>query len=88
MVHSTKAAQSCPHYLRLCSILITTSGFSILIRTQLYKKTLRNTNADNKYIKKFWSENLKGRDHLEDLGGDERIILKWTLRKLGGRVWT
>jgi hypothetical protein len=27
---------------------------------------------------KFWSENLKGRDHFEDLGVD-RIILEWIL---------
>jgi len=27
------------------------------------------------YIK-FWSENLKERDHVEDLGVDRRIILK------------
>jgi hypothetical protein len=27
----------------------------------------------------FWLENLKGRDHLEDLGIDERIILEWIL---------
>jgi len=29
----------------------------------------------------FWLENLKGRDHLEDLGVDGNIILKWTLGK-------
>jgi hypothetical protein len=29
-----------------------------------------------KLIRKFWSENLKGRDHLEDLGVDGRIILE------------
>jgi len=27
----------------------------------------------------FWVENLKGRDHLEDLGVDGRIILEWLL---------
>jgi hypothetical protein len=29
----------------------------------------------------YWSENLKGRDHLEDLGIDEKIILEWILGK-------
>jgi hypothetical protein len=27
-----------------------------------------------KMCRKFWSENLKGRDHLEDIGIDGRII--------------
>jgi len=27
--------------------------------------------------KTFWLENLKERDHAEDLGVDEKIILKW-----------
>jgi len=30
---------------------------------------------------KFWSENLKGRDHSENLGVDGRIISEWILRK-------
>jgi hypothetical protein len=30
---------------------------------------------------KFWSENLKGREHLEELGVDGRIILEWILGK-------
>jgi hypothetical protein len=33
----------------------------------------------------FWSENLKGRDHLGNLGIDRNIILKWILQK-GGKV--
>jgi hypothetical protein len=36
---------------------------------------------------KFWSENLKGRDHLEDLGVDDTTILKWILEKSGGKMW-
>jgi hypothetical protein len=32
---------------------------------------------------KFLSENLKGRDHSEDLGVDGKIILEWILRELG-----
>jgi hypothetical protein len=33
-------------------------------------------------------ENLKGRDHLEDIGVDGKIIWEWILGKEGGRVWT
>jgi hypothetical protein len=29
----------------------------------------------------FWWGNLKERDHLEDLGIDRRIILKWIFKK-------
>jgi len=29
----------------------------------------------------FWLENMKGKDHSEDLGIDGRIILIWTLTK-------
>jgi hypothetical protein len=35
---------------------------------------------------KFLSENLKGRDHLKDLGINRRPILKWILRKQGERI--
>jgi len=35
---------------------------------------------------KFWSENLNGRGHLEDVGVDEEMILEWTLWKLEGKV--
>ena len=31
---------------------------------------------------------LKERDHLEDIGIGERIILKWTFKMWGWRVWT
>jgi hypothetical protein len=37
---------------------------------------------------KFWWESLKGRDHLEDLDIDRRIILKCILGKYGVRMWT
>jgi len=36
----------------------------------------------------FWSENPKGRDHLEDLGIDGKVILEWMLGKEGGKLWT
>jgi hypothetical protein len=36
----------------------------------------------------FWLENLKGRDHLEDLAVGRKIILYRILGKYGGRVWT
>jgi len=37
---------------------------------------------------KFSSKKLKGRDHLEDLSVDGRIILKLILVKQGVVVWT
>jgi hypothetical protein len=38
---------------------------------------------------RFLSENMKRRDHLEDLGIDVRIILIWITEKYGGcRIWT
>jgi hypothetical protein len=36
----------------------------------------------------FWLENLKGRDHSEDLDVDEKIILEWVLVILNGKLWT
>jgi hypothetical protein len=36
----------------------------------------------------FWLENLKGRDHSEDLGVDRRIILECITKKQDGKVWT
>jgi hypothetical protein len=38
--------------------------------------------------KKFWSQNIYGRDHLEDLDIDGKIILEWILGKWGGKLWT
>jgi hypothetical protein len=35
----------------------------------------------------FWSQNLKGRDHSEDLRVDGKIILKWILGKQVEKVW-
>jgi hypothetical protein len=33
-------------------------------------------------------QNMKGRDHLEDLGVDGKIILEWFLGKYGMKLWT
>jgi hypothetical protein len=33
-------------------------------------------------------QNLKGRDHSEDVGVYEKIILEWILGKWDGKVWT
>jgi hypothetical protein len=37
---------------------------------------------------KFWLENLKGQDHVKDLGVDEKTILEQILQKWHGKVWT
>ena len=36
----------------------------------------------------FWWEDLREGDHLGDLGVDERIILKWILKKRDEESWT
>jgi hypothetical protein len=38
--------------------------------------------------RKLWSENLKGRDHLKNLGADESIVLEWILEKKDEKFWT
>jgi hypothetical protein len=45
------------------------------------EKACNINRKDGKFITKFWSEKLKRRDHLEDLGVDGRIILKWILER-------
>jgi hypothetical protein len=39
-------------------------------------------------IQNFGRKDVKGRKHLEFIGIDGKIILKWILSKYGGRVWT
>jgi hypothetical protein len=36
---------------------------------------------------KFWSVNLKGIDHLKDLGIDTREVLEYILEECNGNVW-
>jgi len=36
----------------------------------------------------FWWDNLRKRDHLEDIGVDGRIILKFILKTWDGEEWT
>jgi hypothetical protein len=36
---------------------------------------------------KVWSEIMKERALLEDIGVDRRLVLKWILEKQSGRVW-
>jgi hypothetical protein len=37
--------------------------------------------GEMKNVYNIWLENLKGRDHLKDLGKEGRIVLKWILGK-------
>jgi hypothetical protein len=37
---------------------------------------------------KFWSEKLKGRNHLEDIGVYGKVILEWIAENYGGTLWT
>jgi hypothetical protein len=36
----------------------------------------------------FWFNYLKGRDHLENLGVDGKVMLEWISGKQGGNMWT
>jgi hypothetical protein len=37
---------------------------------------------------KFWSENLEGINHSEELDVDVKITLEWVLGKEGGKFWS
>jgi hypothetical protein len=37
---------------------------------------------------RFLLENLKGKDHSEDIGIDGKVILEWILGKYGRKMWT
>jgi hypothetical protein len=47
----------------------------------------RSTYVKNEKRITFSSENLKGRDHSEDVRVDVRIILEWILEKYGAKLW-
>jgi hypothetical protein len=36
---------------------------------------------EEKYMQNFWLQNLKGRNNVEELGIDGKIILEWILWK-------
>jgi hypothetical protein len=44
--------------------------------------------GEERCIHGFWWGNLMERDHLEDPGGDGRIILRWIFRKWDLWAWT
>jgi hypothetical protein len=46
----------------------------------------RTHEKDEVFLQSVWSENLKGRDHLEDPSVNARLLLKLMLEKSGGRV--
>jgi len=44
--------------------------------------------TDEEWVHNFGRKNLKGRDLLENVDVDGRIILEWILEKPSGNVWT
>lgn len=51
-----------------------------------YKHTQQPINVSNNTHTDFWTENLKGKDHLGDTVTDGSIILRWMLMKQSTRV--
>jgi hypothetical protein len=36
---------------------------------------------------RFWWGNMRHKEHFEHLGLDERVIIKWMLKKLDAKTW-
>jgi hypothetical protein len=47
-----------------------------------------STHGRDKKCTQDWSENLKGRDHVEDVRLNGNIIFEWILGKLSGKLWS
>ena len=49
---------------------------------------LCGTNEAEEVHNGFWRGKVRERDHLEDTGVDEKVLIKWILRKSVDKTWT
>jgi hypothetical protein len=73
-------------YGAFCSVLLTKCYAGDRIRSEICREC--STDVSREVHRGYWCGNLRERDHLEDIGVDRRIILRWIIRKWDMAVWT
>jgi hypothetical protein len=65
------------HNEELRNLYFSPNDIKVIKSRRMRRAGMQHAWEKGQMLTKFWSENLKGRDHLENLGVHGRIIIQW-----------